>query len=184
MPTEDSHAQSVIADRQAKLRASHADYASLQAAFSHESTPLATTDKDTESTKLKTKLDDLERCAAVSEANLQRLHAYEVEKLKQDIVDARSAATDARYEFAQVKPTLRLEITKPSSGMQEHERIAAKLDRITLANEQERQRLQSDMSTLIARAEEERSKSSKLRQAKSMLETEIEQAQIEKAERN
>jgi hypothetical protein len=35
MPTEDSHAQSVIADLQAKLRASQADYASLQAALSH-----------------------------------------------------------------------------------------------------------------------------------------------------
>jgi hypothetical protein len=48
MPTEDCHAQSVIADLQAKLRASQADYASLQAAISHESPPLATTDKDAE----------------------------------------------------------------------------------------------------------------------------------------
>ncbi len=58
MPTEDSHAQSVIADLQAKLRASQADYASLQATFSHESPPLAATDKDTEIVKLKTKLED------------------------------------------------------------------------------------------------------------------------------
>ncbi len=48
MATEDSHAQSVIADLQGKLRASQADYASLQAAISHESTPLAATDKDAE----------------------------------------------------------------------------------------------------------------------------------------
>jgi hypothetical protein len=44
MPTEDSHAQSVIADLQATLRASQADYASLQAAISHESTLFTTTD--------------------------------------------------------------------------------------------------------------------------------------------
>jgi hypothetical protein len=81
-----------------------------------------------------------------------------------------------------VEAALRQEIAKLSSGMQEHERISAKLDRITLANEQERQRLRSETSTLIARAEEERSRSSKLRQAKSMLETEIEQVQVEKAE--
>ncbi len=127
MPTEDSHAQSVIADLHAKLRASQADYASLQAALSHESPPLAATDKDTEIAKLKTKLEDLERSAAVSEANLTKLHAREVEKLKQDIVDAQSAATNARHEFAQLEAALRHEITKLSSGMQEHERIAAKI---------------------------------------------------------
>jgi chromosome segregation ATPase len=60
--------------------------------------------------------------------------------------------------------------------------LPQKFDRITLANEQERQHLQSEISTLIARAEEERSKSSKLRQAKSTLETELEQTRIEKAE--
>jgi chromosome segregation ATPase len=182
MPNEDFHDQSVIADLQAKLIASQADYASLQAAFSHESTPLATTNKDAEIAKLKTKLGDLEGNAAESDANLKRLHGQEVEKFKQDIADAQSAATDARHEFAQAEAALRQEITKLSSGIQEHERIAAKLDRITLANEQERQRLQSEISTLIARAEDERSDTSKLRQAKSMLETEIEQAQIEKAE--
>ncbi len=64
-----------------------------------------------------------------------------MEKLERDIVDAQSAVTDARREFAQVDAALRQEITKLSSGMQEHKRIAAKLDRITLANEQERQRL-------------------------------------------
>ncbi len=142
---------------------------------------MATTDKDAEIAKLKTHLGDLERSAAVSEANLNRLHAHEVDKLK-DIVVAQSAVTGARHEFSQVEATLRQEIPKLSFDMQEHERIAAKLDRITLANDQERQRLQSDINTLIARAEEERSTSSKLRQAKSMLETEIEQAQIEKAE--
>ncbi len=152
MPTEDSHAQFVIADLQAKLRASQADYASLQAALSHESPPWVATDKDAEIAKLKTKLEDLERSSAVLEANLNRIHAREVEKLKQDIADAQSAATDARHEFAQVEAALRQEITKLSSGMQEHERIAAKLDRITLANKQERQRLQSEISTLIARA--------------------------------
>jgi chromosome segregation ATPase len=182
MPTEDSHAQSVIADLLAKLRASQADYASLQAAFSHESPPLAATDKDAEIAKLKTKLEDLERSTAVSEANHKRLHAHEVEKLKQDVVDAQSAATDAMHEFAQLEAALRQEITKLSSGMQEHERIAAKLDRITLTNEQERQRLQSEISTLIARAEDERSEASKLCQAKSTLETELEQVQVEKAE--
>ncbi len=129
---------------------------------------------DAEIAKLKTQLGDLERCAAISEANLKRLYAREVEKLKQDIVDAQSAVTGARHEFSQVEAVLRQEINKLSSGMQEHERIAAKLDRITLANEHERQRLQSEISTLIARAEEERFESSKLRQAKSMLETEIE----------
>ncbi len=112
MPTEDSHAQSVIADLQAKLRASQADYASLQAALSPESPPLATTDTDAEIAKLKTKLEDLERSAAVSEANLNRLHAQEMEKLKQDIVDTQSTATDARREFAHVEAVLRQEITK------------------------------------------------------------------------
>ncbi len=154
MPTEDSHAQFVIADLQAKLRASQADYASLQAAFSHESTLFTTTDQDTEIANLKTKLGNLERSAAVSEANLNRLHDREVEKLKQDIVDAQSAVTGAMHEFAQVEAALRQEITNLSSGMQEHERIAAKLDRITLANEQERQRLPSEISTLIARVED------------------------------
>ncbi len=75
MPTEDSHAQFVIADLQAKLRASQPDYASLQAAFSQESPPLATIDKDAEIAKLKSQLVDLERSAAVSEANLIVLHA-------------------------------------------------------------------------------------------------------------
>ncbi len=117
MPTEDYHAQSVIADLQAKLRASQAGYASHQAALSHESTPLAATDKDAEISKLKTKLEDLERSAAVSEANLTKLHAREVEKLKQDIADAQSAATDARCEFAHVEAALRQEITKLSPGM-------------------------------------------------------------------
>ncbi len=143
---------------------------------------MATTDKDAEIVKLKTKLEVLERKAAASEANLTRLHAQELEKLKQDIVDAQSAATGARHEFSQVEAALRQEIIKLSPGMQEHERIAAKLDRRILANEQERQHLQSEISTLIARAEDERSKSSKLRQAKSMLKTEIEQAQVEIAE--
>jgi hypothetical protein len=142
---------SVIADLQAKLRASQADYASLQAVLSNESTPLTTTDKDADISKLKTQLGDLERSAAVSEANLNRLHAQEVEKLKQDIVDAQSVATGANHEFSQAEAALRQEIT---SDMQEHERIAAKLDRITLANEQERQRLQSEISTMIARAED------------------------------
>ena len=174
MPTEDSHAQSVIADLQAKLRASQADYASLQAALSHESTPLVATDEDAEIAKLKTKLEDLERSASISEANLNKLHGQEVEKLKQDLVDTQSAATNARHEFARVEAALRQEITKLSSGMQEHERIAAKLDRSTVANAQERERLQSEISTLIARAEEERSKSSKLRQGKSKLEIELE----------
>ncbi len=105
-----------------------------------------------------------------------------MEKLRQDIVDAQSAATDARREFAQGEAVLRQEITKLSSGMQEHERIAAKLDRISLAKEEARQRLENEISTLIARSEEERSKSSKLHQAKSMLETELEQTQVEKAE--
>ncbi len=182
MPTEDYHAQSVIADLQAKLRALQADYASIQAALSHESPPLVATDKDAEIAKLKTQLGDVERSTAVSEANLTRLHAREVEKLKQDIVDARSAVTDARREFAQVEAALRQEIAKLSSGMHEHERIATKLDRITFASEQECQRLQSEMNTLIARTEKERSKSSKLHHAKSMLETEIEQAQVEKAD--
>jgi predicted nucleic acid-binding Zn-ribbon protein len=150
MPTEDSHAQSVIADLQAKLRALQADYASLQAAFSNGLTPLAATDKDTEIAKLKTKLEDLERSAAVSDANLKRLHGQEVDKLKQDIADAQSAATDTRREFAQVEAALRQEITKLSSGMQEHECIAAKLDRSTVANAQERERLQCEISTLIA----------------------------------
>ncbi len=70
MPTEDSHTQSLVADLQTKLRASQVDYTSLQAAFWHESTPLATTDKDAENAKLKTKLEDLERSAAESEAYL------------------------------------------------------------------------------------------------------------------
>jgi hypothetical protein len=157
MPTEDSHAQSVIADLQAKLRASQADFASLQGAVSHELAPLAATDKDAEIVKLKTKLEDLKRSTAVSEVYLNRPHAREVEKLKQDIADAQSAVTGARHEFAQVETTLRQEITKLPSGMQEHERTAAKLDRITLANEQERQCLQREISTLIARAEDERS---------------------------
>jgi hypothetical protein len=66
MPNEDSHAQSVIADLQAKLRASQADYVSLQAAFSHESTPSTTTDKNAEIANLKTQLKDFERSAAAS----------------------------------------------------------------------------------------------------------------------
>ncbi len=86
MPTEDSHAQSVIVDLQAKLRSSQADYASLQAALSHIPTPLAATDKDAEIAKLKTKLEDLERSAALLAANLTRLHAREVEKLKRNVV--------------------------------------------------------------------------------------------------
>ncbi len=151
MPTEDFYAQSFIADLQAKLSASQADYASLQAALSHESTPLATTDKDAEISKLKTQLGDLEHSCIRN--NLTRLYAREVDKLKQDIVDAQSAATDARHEFAQVEAALRREVTELSSGMQGHERIAAKLDHITLANEQERQCFQSEISTLIARAE-------------------------------
>ncbi len=95
MPDEDPHTQSVVDDLQAKLRASQADYASLQAAFSHESTFLAATDKDAEIVKLKTKHEDMERSAAVSEANLNRLHGQEVEKLKQDMIDAQSVAIDA-----------------------------------------------------------------------------------------
>ena len=157
MPTEDSHAQSVIADLQAKLRASQADYASLQAASPHESPSLAATDKNAEIAKLKTKLGDLERSAAVSEANLKRLHAREVEKLKQDLVDAQSAAAGARHEFAQVEAALRQEITKMSSGKQELERISQTSKSVSVS--------QSEISTLIAQAEEARSKSSKLRQA-------------------
>jgi hypothetical protein len=131
MPTEDSHTQAVIADLQAKLRASQVDYISLQAALSHESPLLAATDKDAEIARLKTKLEDLERNAAVSGANLRRLHAHEVEKLEQDIVDAQSAVSGARHEFAQVEAILRQKITRLSSRMQGHERIAAKLERIT-----------------------------------------------------
>jgi hypothetical protein len=101
-----------------------------------------------------TQLGDLERSAAESEANIERLSAHKVEKLKQDIVDAQSAVTGARHEFAQVEAILRQEIAKLSSGMQEHERIAAKLDRITLAKEQERQRLQNEISTVFAWAED------------------------------
>jgi hypothetical protein len=71
----------------------------------------------------------MERSAAVSEANLKILHGREVEKLKQGNVDAQSAATDARREFSHVEAALRQEITKLSSGMQEHERIASELDR-------------------------------------------------------
>ncbi len=105
-----------------------------------------------------------------------------MKKLKRDIVDAQSAATDARHEFSQVEAALRRQITKLPSGKQKHERIAAKLDRITLANEQERQCLQSEICTLIARVDDERSKSSNLCQAKSMLETEIEQVKVAKAD--
>jgi hypothetical protein len=106
MPNEDSHAQSVIADLRAKLRASQAIYASLQAALSHESRPLATTDKDAEIAKLKTKLEDLERSAAVSDANLRRLHAREVVNLKQNVTDAQSSAIDAKQFESSEKPLL------------------------------------------------------------------------------
>ena len=106
MPTEDSHAQSVIADLQATLRASQADYASLQAALSHESPPLAATEKDAEIAKLKTKLEDLERSAAVSDANLRRLHAREVVNLKLNVTDAQSSAIDAKQFESSEKPLL------------------------------------------------------------------------------
>jgi hypothetical protein len=69
-------------------------------------TSLATTYKDAEISKLKTQLGDLERRAVVSEANLARLHAREVEKLKQDIVDAQSAAIDAKQFQSSGKPLL------------------------------------------------------------------------------
>jgi hypothetical protein len=88
MPTEDSHAHSVIADLQAKLRASQADYASLQAALSHESTPLTMTDKDADNLEQKMQHGDLDRSAAVSDANLEKRYSHELVKLKQDIVDA------------------------------------------------------------------------------------------------
>ncbi len=90
MPTEDSHAQPVIADLQAKLRSLQADYASLHAALSHESTPWEATNKDAEIAKLKTQLENLERSTAISDSILKRLYAREAEKLKQDIVDSQS----------------------------------------------------------------------------------------------
>ncbi len=77
------------------------------------------------------------------ESKSQQTPRARVEKLKQDIIDAQSAVTGARHEFSQVEAALRQEITKLSSGMQEHERIAAKLDHITLANAQERESLQA-----------------------------------------
>jgi hypothetical protein len=88
MPNEDSHAQSVIVELQAKLRASQAIYASLQAALSHESPPLAATDKDADNLEQKMQHGDLDRIAAVSDANLEKRYAHELVKLKQNVIDA------------------------------------------------------------------------------------------------